>query len=157
MSTSKGLPQVTEATALTGDAFEVYGKVIAPPTHNGSKMRISKPANQGTAEKMIELAQIKNGYPAKEDVQTNVHIFVSNPTTQRTSALPFDVKVLERHLYTTQMFVPMASHEGATLGEDEGYFVLVALNGKGTRYRSHRRQPRLVDPTWILGETDAGD
>lgn len=46
-------------------------------------------------------------------------IFRCKPTTQ----LPFTVKLLERHPYSTQAFIPM------THGQTRGYLVAVALNG----------------------------
>lgn len=131
-ATTSSLPCIHHADTLNGTGFEKYGKVICPPSQGGSDMRASKPVNQGTAVKLMDLAEIKNLYPPAETSTTNVHIYVSSPTTLKQNALPFDVKVLERHRYTTQMFLPMApGGPGPNNDGSEGYLVIVALNGSG--------------------------
>lgn len=73
-------------------------------------------ANQGTAEKYHFVADIVNNYPGHS--RTNMCVFRSKPTTE----LPFTVRLLERHPYSSQAFMPM------THGQTRGYLVIVCLS-----------------------------
>ncbi|KAI8330050.1 galactose-binding domain-like protein [Chlamydoabsidia padenii] len=101
------------AEPLTSEAYAAYGDVI----ETKDTVRITG-ANQGTAEKYHQVAQINNFFPDGQG-KVNMCIFHCRPTTE----LPFTIKLLERHPYSTQFFVPMTS------GQTRGYLVAVALNG----------------------------
>ena len=111
------------AQPLTTQAFAPYGSVIAnPPAEDKAPFKI---VNQGTARKYVSLAPVASTYPVEADAKTNIHIYHCDPVAS--SAMPFRVKLLERHRFTTQAFLPMTPHGK---GQD-GYLVVVALNGAG--------------------------
>ena len=127
------VPHVQSAAPLSGSGFARYGQVIAAPDAGGSGVPTVKTVNQGTARKLCEMAHIDVRYPTGTPAQTNVHLYVSEPSVQRSGALPFPVRVLERHRYTQQMFVPVTPPGGAHATGREGYLVIVALNGADDR------------------------
>lgn len=128
----RGMPHITHASLLTPHGFAPYGRVVAEPTADYPAPGGVKRVNQDTASKHCELAHVTQTYPKHERVQTNVHVYVSDPRGPRSLLLPFGVKVLERHRYTTQMFLPVSPPTGAHASGQEGYLVIVALPGPGT-------------------------
>lgn len=118
--------QLLPAVPLTSEAFAPYGAVIDGPSPVNPGGKAFKVVNQGTAKKYLDLAQILNNYPAEAGARTNVHVYRCEPASQ----LPFEVKLLERHRFTTQAFIPMVS----VGGRQEGFLVVVALNSKGTHH-----------------------
>ncbi|RCH84305.1 Allantoicase [Rhizopus azygosporus] len=106
-------PSVITARPLTTEDYAPYGDVIHTP---GARSMTG--ANQGTASKYHHVAQVNNLFP-RGDGKMNLCIFRCKPTED----LPFTVKLLERHPYSTQAFIPM------TNGGTRGYLVVVALNG----------------------------
>ncbi|PWN51738.1 Allantoicase [Violaceomyces palustris] len=108
---------------LTSDGFAKYGNVIATPPREENKP--FKIVNQGTAKKFVTLSPVTNNYPIEAEANTNVHIYHCDPIDM--GGKPFHVKLLERHRFTTQAFLPMTpSGKG-----QEGYLVVVAQNGEG--------------------------
>ncbi|KAI9311435.1 galactose-binding domain-like protein [Dichotomocladium elegans] len=101
------------AEPLTSEKFKAYGDVVEA---NSSSTNVTD-ANQGTAEKFHFLADIVNRYP-KKDGRTNLCVFRCRPARE----LPFKVKLLERHPYSSQAFIPM------TDGKTRGYLVVVCLS-----------------------------
>eukprot|EP01137_Pigoraptor_chileana_P009672 Opistho-2@58271 len=104
------MSRALKAVPLTDDNFRRYGQVI-------SAKQSSVEANQGTAQRFNHVAQLENarGGPAKP----NLCVFRSVPRQ-----LPFEVKILERHYYSTQAFIPMMT------AKSHRYLVVVALNGR---------------------------
>lgn len=111
-----GVP-ILHASRLTSDGFESYGCVIA----SGSRSAPHKIVNQGTARKYERLAPIASLYAPEAAARANVHVYHCEP-----AQLPFHVKMLERHRFTTQAFLPMTPEKGRN-----GYLVVVAKNGTG--------------------------
>ncbi|TPX30203.1 ureidoglycolate lyase [Synchytrium microbalum] len=125
------LPRQITAQPLTKEAFALYGDVIEVPKEaNGDA------ANQGTAKRYNHLTHFTNlrsplpltppSAPSTTPIPSsllsppalpNLCIFKSVPTP----VLPFPIKLLERHKYSTQMFLPMN-------GDVKAYLVIVALN-----------------------------
>ncbi|KAG9290679.1 hypothetical protein G9A89_011642 [Geosiphon pyriformis] len=125
------------AEPLTNHAYAAYGQIISSfieanlyspnsvSITNGIKVT---PANQGTARKFNHVARLIN---FRQNISTdkegrllaraepNLSIFRCRPATK----LPIEVKLLERHPYSSQSFIPM--------GEENfrGYLVIVCLNG----------------------------
>jgi ureidoglycolate hydrolase len=109
---------------LTRKAFAPYGDVVAAEEETGSS------ANQGTATRFNHLTRLVNkrthgaflmDYELTHPPATeNVCIFRVKPAT-----IPFHIKLLERHKYSTQMFIPM-THQNAS------YLVIVCLNDPAT-------------------------
>ncbi|KAE8210063.1 hypothetical protein CF327_g6019 [Tilletia walkeri] len=112
---------------LTREAYAPYGSVIAGPSPVSSETEegvSSKTVNQGTASKFLSLSTFLSTYPPASSANAQIHIFRCAPRF----ALPsqqehFEIKVLERHRFTTQVFVPMTSDTVA----QQGYLVIVAL------------------------------
>jgi len=88
------------------EEYGPYGDVIDTIEEKG------KSCNQGRAMRYNWLGDVKNLRP---NAKLNVVIFNTQP-----QILPFEIKLLERHFYSTQMFLPR---------KDTRYLVIVALNG----------------------------
>lgn len=87
-----------KAVALTESGYKGYGEIIsARPEDSGVS------ANQGTAKRFDRLAELVNLRPEK--AQANLCVFRSTPAAK----LPFAIKLLERHPFSTQVFIPMGS------------------------------------------------
>jgi ureidoglycolate lyase len=82
------------ALPLTREAFAPFGDVIGLDLSGGSS------ANQGTATRYDRVARLAGSRP---EAQPNLAVFRSVAKT-----LPFQVKLLERHPCSTQMFVALA-------------------------------------------------
>jgi ureidoglycolate lyase len=83
-----------QARPLTREEFAPFGDVIGLELGGGSS------ANQGTAIRYDRVAQLTSSRP---DAQPNLAVFRSVA-----KALPFEVRLLERHPCSTQMFMPLA-------------------------------------------------
>uniref|UniRef100_A0A0K3CJT1 BY PROTMAP: gi/647399996/emb/CDR45051.1/ RHTO0S10e04544g1_1 [Rhodosporidium toruloides] n=1 Tax=Rhodotorula toruloides TaxID=5286 RepID=A0A0K3CJT1_RHOTO len=137
-SFSRSVPKIP-AVPLTPSAFAPYGSVIQsyPDERSAPKEIKIKTVNFGTARKFNHLAPVEYVAPPAgrfggKDVpegQVNFCVFRCEPQNgvRRSEAgkQQWDVKVLERHEFSTQAFVPMG---GAKEGEGN-YLVLVALPG----------------------------
>ncbi|KAI8387031.1 ureidoglycolate hydrolase-domain-containing protein [Blakeslea trispora] len=106
-----------QAEPLNSEAYAPYGDVIDTTTLG----HITQ-ANQGTAEKYHHIASVTNNFP-KKNGKMNLCIYHCRPA----QPLPFVVKLLERHPYSSQAFVPMTDRK------TRGYLVIVALNGVDDR------------------------
>lgn len=102
------------AQPLTSADFEPFGQVIQFE-NNAPTIQ----ANQGTARRRNYLAQLWNGRP--ETALPNLCIFRVQPAAK----LPFPVRLLERHPYSTQAFIPMATQPPNACR----YLVIVCLGG----------------------------
>lgn len=100
-----------KAVPLRRSAYERYGKVIAADDNLPFKY-----ANMGTAKRFNHLCNIENlrGSEAK----LNLCVFRCKPL----KALPLELKLLEKHEYSSQVFMPMAS--------DCKYLAIVCLGGE---------------------------
>jgi ureidoglycolate lyase len=99
---------------LTSSAYSDYGSVIG--VNDIMHWITPKPANQGTAKRYNSVTQLINLRP--NSAQANVCLFDCTPHTLINNS-EFHCKLLERHEYSTQLFVPM---NGASR-----YLVIVAL------------------------------
>ena len=133
---------ILSAEPLSGEAFAPYGHVVqafssAEDAPSGTRVT---PANQGSALKFHKLAPIVSSYPSSGPTAT------PGLSVYRCSRLDFDfrsdseqsgpgwpVRLLERHPYTNQAFVPMGVGSGESLkGSDalekpgRAYLVVVA-------------------------------
>ncbi|KAJ9053905.1 Allantoicase, variant 2 [Entomophthora muscae] len=109
--------------SLSAVAFSPYGDVIELPSSKGSS------ANQGTAQRFNHLTKITSfSRPSKRDVSLNTCIFHAQPRMNQDLASHekplFEIKLLERHKYSTQLFLPYGTSSTAS------YLVIVCLNGK---------------------------
>ena len=126
------------AEPLTSASFAAFGTVIAsplPPTRNTLPYPApenSQLANQGTAL-VSEISPLISNYrlsPSGAPAQPHIRLFSSFPNQLRTSeqsapADILDVRVLERHAYTTQTFVPLIPNSALGRAQSK-YIVIVA-------------------------------
>ncbi|PWN44477.1 Allantoicase [Ceraceosorus guamensis] len=118
---------------LTTENYATYGSVVGHPSQTSSSHMLSstagpafKQVNQGTAEKYVDQSLVLSTYPQESKAETAIHTYrcYPHPALESSSGQFFDVKLLERHRYTTQAFLPLGN------GEDQAYLVIVALNGE---------------------------
>lgn len=126
ISTSSRLIPITD---LDPASFAPFGEVIQnPSTHNGTPKLQRVVANQGSAEKWLDVTKMRNWYElssSRKPASVSMNMFVCKPRQleKREGRSVFLVKILERHPFTPQTFVPL----GLT-AEDKGtcYLVIVA-------------------------------
>ncbi|KAF2667019.1 hypothetical protein BT63DRAFT_427440 [Microthyrium microscopicum] len=120
---------------LTPSTFAPFGTVIQNPTTATSTSHSTlNPilANQGTATKYANISSLENFYhlaPSRKPASAQMTMFICQPRPLRTPSSSddiagiFDVKMLERHAYTTQTFIPigLAARDPSTC-----YLVIVA-------------------------------
>lgn len=127
--------------AISQSAFSQFGHVIANPTkRRGTTADYQNIiANQGSATKYLNVTDLTNFYTlaaAKKPAKTSINIFSCMPRKLRisdpefSSAYPkagqkhyFDVKILERHPFTSQTFIPLGH---STSDHSTKYLVIVA-------------------------------
>ncbi|KAG0294622.1 Allantoicase [Linnemannia gamsii] len=127
-----------EAEPITKEAFAPWGQVIEVPTYDPNSIKV----NQGTAEKFSQIGQFSNlrSYALNDDsivangnksldktcpedhkpATANIAIFQCYKPVETTE---LGVRLLERHAYSSQMFVPMG-------GDGNGGFVVVVAKDR---------------------------
>ncbi len=117
------------AEPLTIEAFAPFGDVVSAGLKEGSA------ANQGTAVRFDHCAQLVNSRPG---AAPNLAVFRSAP-----QALPFTVRLLERHPHSSQAFLPMRCARflivvapGDELPDVEGLRAFVCGAGQGINYHA---------------------
>ncbi|ETS81599.1 hypothetical protein PFICI_06601 [Pestalotiopsis fici W106-1] len=122
---------------LTRAAFSPYGDVLTNPSpkslpHNTPADTIAAgqlpcgavSANQGSAIQYRQLGVVRDLYPQAVSGQAatpRVTMFVSGARDEVLRTGAFQVKILERHPFTTQTFAPLSGD-----GESTRYLVIVA-------------------------------
>ncbi|OJA18612.1 hypothetical protein AZE42_01763 [Rhizopogon vesiculosus] len=120
------LPLTSEAFSAFGQVIQAYGDHTAAPP--GTKIT---PANQGSASKFHKLSLLESSYPASTGASAGLSVYRCNPTEVVNGSV--ELKVLERHPYTNQAFIPMGG--GGIQGDEalkepgNAYLVVVAHNG----------------------------
>lgn len=119
---------------LTPEAFATFGQVIQAYNDHNAAPRGTKitPANQGTASKFHKLSLLSSSYPAEAGATTGLSVYRCNPLPDGDE---WEVKILERHPFTTQAFIPMGA--AGSLGKNgdgledagDGYLVVVVKTG----------------------------
>lgn len=114
---------------LTPAAFEGFGEVIQNPATHDAKPGLQRvEANQGSATKWLDVTRLNSWYERGQSgkpARVAMNMFVCKPRQleRRNGKEVFPVKILERHPFTPQTFVPLG------LGKEETstcYLVLVA-------------------------------
>lgn len=104
---------------LLATEYAPYGVVIEAGPAGGTTGQTAKPANQGTAQRLDFLAELIN----LRDAQAKPNLCVFRCAPQITKLAPqFEIKLLEKHPYSTQVFIPM--------GGPAKYLVIVCLGNK---------------------------
>ncbi|WEW58442.1 ureidoglycolate lyase [Emydomyces testavorans] len=136
-------PSILTAEPLTHESFAPFGTLItaplpdglnAPPLHLSSLP--SKPTepvlvNQGHAIKYSPVSPLQNYYgtskcPSQQQpASPRMSLFSCFPRKLRASRdapgrLLFDVRILERHPYTSQTFIPLSTSSGRRLSDNRG-------------------------------------
>lgn len=105
---------VVSPEPLTAAAFAPFGQVVAA---EGASIA----ANQGTARRFDWAARLANLRPG---ARPNLAVFRSTP-----KPLPFPLRVLERHPYSSQAFLPMRCARYLVIVAPAGADGLPALDG----------------------------
>lgn len=138
-----GAPAV-EAVPLTPENFAPYGGVISAD-HQIQNVQ-SSAANYGTAKKIHKVAPIVNNYnkcPSRNPATANWNIFRCTApkhlieTSNNGSSKTYKAKVLERHPFSTQTFLPLGQHLSK-----KSYIVIVAKTDESN-------PNKLPDPTQL--------
>lgn len=109
MSAGETLASI-KAIPLTRAAYERYGSVIS-----ADESLPYRPANMGTSKRFNHLCKLENLREGKANL--NVCVFRCSPLAE----IPLKMKLLEKHEYSTQVFMPM---------ESQGkYLAIVCLGG----------------------------
>src|SRR4030095_12176400 len=101
---------VIKAVPLSPELYAVYGDVVAA---RGDREFV--PANQGTAQRWNFLSEVSNLRP--QVARLNLCVFSCSPLAK----LPLEIKFLEKHHYSTQVFLPMS--------KNSQYLAIVCLGG----------------------------
>lgn len=144
---------------LTPQSFSAYGQVIAGPGQQHSASSTPLIVNQGTARKYAHQGEIKQTFPHDANAKTNMHLYRCDSIPH--GQLPLPLKMLERHRFSSQSFVPLESpgHKGQ-------YLVVVAQNGSDDKpdlstlasFVANGQQAICYLPgTWHLPMTPIGD
>lgn len=114
---------------LNGAAFQDFGEVVEDPaTHDDTLSFSTIEANQGSARKVLDVTHMNNHYAlsqSKKAASPTVNMFVCKPRSleQVDGNGIFPVKILERHPFTPQTFVPMGLDRN---DKQTAYLVIVA-------------------------------
>jgi ureidoglycolate lyase len=121
-------------TPLTPNNFQKYGTLIQNPAHNPQNPTqcAVESSNQGSALKYIDITHLTNHYPqspSKKTAKPVMNMFVSSPRKLRRQSaimgegdLILDIKILERHPYTPQTFIPL----GLPSSSNTNFLIIVA-------------------------------
>ncbi|KAG6903107.1 hypothetical protein C0995_006294 [Termitomyces sp. Mi166 len=143
------IPQSTQATPalfpstktvpvlpLTPEGFAPFGKVMQGYTdpYAVPKGTMITPANGGTARKFHKLSLVESSYSAEVRASCGISVYRCQPCQDITRDGYLELKVLERHPFTNQAFIPMGPGAGEGI-RDPGleYLVVVAQNGADNR------------------------
>ncbi|KAG6833533.1 hypothetical protein H0H87_005184 [Tephrocybe sp. NHM501043] len=124
-------PKIVPVLPLTPEGFAPFGKVIQgySDLHAVPKGTKVTPANGGTAQKYHKLSLLESSYPVEAGATSGISVYRCQPCQDITSDGFLALKVLERHPFTNQAFIPM----GQNSGEGFKYLVVVAHNGSDDR------------------------
>ncbi|KAK5700294.1 hypothetical protein LTR17_023051 [Elasticomyces elasticus] len=120
--------RVIRAEAIDPTVFAPFGEVIQNPATHGGVPNLQKiDANQGSATKWMNVTSMRNWYGSAQsrkpaEIATNMFVCKPRQLDSRNGKDVFVVKILERHPYTPQTFVPLGVERSA----NTCYLVVVA-------------------------------
>ena len=122
------LPLTAEAFAPFGQVIQAYADINAVPSPRSTRVT---EANQGSAHKFHKLALLASSYAPSTGATSGISVYRCKPIELEDES-NWHVKLLERHPYTNQAFIPMGGSPIAAQDSivDPGtrYLVIVALN-----------------------------
>ncbi|QLQ81516.1 hypothetical protein HG537_0F02770 [Torulaspora globosa] len=118
---------IVRATLLTVADFAPYGSVISPDEQISNIDDSSRTANQGTAIKLLNVSQIDKKYPFDGTPNWNLFRCFCQPHLRGTKPIEHSIRVLEKHPYSSQTFIPMGCPR-----QQPCYLVVVALEDCNT-------------------------
>lgn len=113
---------------LSGTSFQDFGEVIEDPATHDTLPLTTIEANQGSARKVLDVSHMNNHYAlsqSKKPASPAVNMFVCKPRAlmQEHGKGVFPVRILERHPFTPQTFIPMGLDPS---DKETAYLVIVA-------------------------------
>lgn len=121
---------------LTPLAFAPFGQVVQAYKDQAAAPKGTQitSCNGGTASKFHKLALLQSSYPAESGATSGISIYRCDPFKAFNADGTVPIKVLERHVATNQVFIPMGSGDGQGLkNPGDRYLVVVANNGPDDR------------------------
>lgn len=121
------------AQPLTIKSFEPYGSIVSPDEEISKLDDSAKNANQGTAIKLLQVSQIQNGLDQRTPNWNLFRCFPQPHLKRRMNqdqdgiAVNHAIRVLEKHPYSSQTFIPMGAQS-----DEIAYVVVVALEDAET-------------------------
>lgn len=142
--------RLIHAGSLNPVDFAPFGQVIQnPATHNDQPGLRKAVANQGSATKWLNVTSMTNYYGtarSQKAAKVDMNMFVSKPRELKEfdGKKLFDVKILERHPFTPQTFIPL----GLGKEESETYYLVVVAPTLPNRawFERENRQPPYPTP-----------
>lgn len=120
------------AVPLTKEAFGPFGSVVSPDSEVENLTSSQRNANQGTAIKILKISELDNTFPPQYGIRcSNCNLFRCFPQPHlkqcfrdgSPTTIFHDIKVLEKHPFSTQTFIPM----GRSVDSGYAYLVVTAL------------------------------
>lgn len=108
---------ILKATPLTHEDYAAYGNVVAASEHMSYR-----PANMNTAKRFNHLCDLENLRPDK--AKLNLCVFRCSAWMEPS----LEIKLLEKHKYSTQVFLPM--------DKTASYLAIVCLGDDGPDLRT---------------------
>lgn len=95
---------------ITPENFAAHGQIIQahpdPATRKEGMIVQGNPVAK--VEKYCRLADVTNTYPEAEGAYTGIGVYRATKKVGLERGQVFDVRLMERHKYTSQAFIPMA-------------------------------------------------
>ena len=141
--------RVVRAEVLDPTTFAPFGDVIQNPATHGDLPRLHRQeANQGSATKWLDVTKMRNWYDlgqSRKRAEVAMNMFVCKPRQLETRAgsTVFPVKILERHPFTPQTFLPL----GVDRAAETCYLVIVAPT---LPLRSRKGSDESLEPPYPL-------
>ncbi|KAK0289044.1 hypothetical protein LTR35_000419 [Friedmanniomyces endolithicus] len=120
--------RVIHAEVLDPTTFALFGDVTQnPATHDDLPRLHRQEANQGSATKWLDVTRMRDWYDlgqSRKRAEVAMNMFVCKPRQldTRAGSVVFPVKILERHPFTPQTFLPL----GVDRAAETCYLVIVA-------------------------------
>lgn len=146
--------QAAPSTSLPIASSSADPHPISPPCptlHSPTPRMIS--ANQNTALKYLDVSPLTSLYaqsPSQTPASTSINMFACSPRvlTQNGESLVFKIRILERHPFTTQTFIPMGL---AAADSSTKYLIIVAPTLAPTKVFPDQGPPDVTSLRAFMG------